>query len=295
MTKYLRSSTPMHERKESQRKLKKIIFLATEGAVTEPSYFNCLGNHLENKLIRLEILKRERNKGNSALTHVLDLLEECVKLRNEEYYIKPEDLSRLQIIPVEFSAEFISDFLNENTSKYDSSMVNKFIKAIPNFEIDLLYHKFLRNLNSKIDVFGIVIDCDFSTSEEKHNKVRREQIREIVDHCINKFYQFYITNPSFDFWLLLHLQNMAEITDEEKSNYFKNQKVSNIHTFTSKRVSKLANHRKRITKGVFEKFYLPNIKKAISQAELFSTKYPEILDNLGTNLPDLFKILDNED
>ena len=67
----------------------------------------------------------------------------------------------------------------------------------------------------------------------------------------------------------------------------KNPKISKNHTRVSKIVCDIAGHGKSIKSRQFNDWYYPNISKALTHSKDFASDYPEILDKLGTNLPEL--------
>lgn len=106
-------------------------------------------------------------------------------------------------------------------------------------------------------------------------------------------YGCFVTNPCFEFWLLLHLCDVkSEFSPEELEELYSNQTNSNRHTKVSCEVSKRAHHAKTITSDKFRKLYYPGIPQAIKNAESFSGSFPELFDHLGTNLPKLLDILE---
>ena len=90
----------------------------------------------------------------------------------------------------------------------------------------------------------------------------------------------------------MHLSDVkTEFSDIELNDFLENAKVSQNNTKVSIEVSNRAHHAKSIGKCTFDMYYLPNIENAIARANQFATDYPDILDKLGTNLPQLFATL----
>lgn len=153
----------------------------------------------------------------------------------------------------------------------------------------------MKEYSGKYDVFGVVIDRDYDThSVTQMNKIKRE--------CIEKGYQFFITTPCFEFWLLMHLVDIRSVYISDLQEFRNNIKISNKHTFTSFEVSKIAHHSKRIKEDIFKRYYLSKVDFAISQVkESFSTGVDELIGTddsgdtkkgkLGSNLSDLFNLL----
>lgn len=152
--------------------------------------------------------------------------------------------------------------------------------------IDIKYRQYLQAFRKDEDYFAIVLDRDRGS----HSK---QLMQECLDKCNQEGYGCFVTNPCFEFWLLLHLCDVkSEFSPEELEELYSNQTNSNRHTKVSCEVSKRAHHAKTITSDKFRKLYYPGIPQAIKNAESFSGSFPELFDHLGTNLPKLLDILE---
>ncbi len=83
----------------------------------------------------------------------------------------------------------------------------------------------------------------------------------------------------------------STFSPEELEILYLNPTISKKHTKVSYEVSKRAHHTKTISSTKFKDFYYPNISQAIKNAESFSGDFPDLFDNLGSNLPKLLGIL----
>lgn len=90
---------------------------------------------------------------------------------------------------------------------------------------------------------------------------------------------------------ILHLCDIAKEYSSQLDELHRNKRVSSRHTFISFEVSKRAQHAKGISEKVFLTYYLPNVDRAIERAEKFTGSTSLLLDSLGTNIPELFRIL----
>lgn len=105
---------------------------------------------------------------------------------------------------------------------------------------------------------------------------------ECIRYCKEKKYSCYITNPCFEFWLLLHLSDVKKEYAEKLKDISENKKVSGNHTFVSREVSLKAHHGKS---GInFKKNYLPYIDAAIERAKGFASEEQELVEHLGCNI-----------
>ena len=152
--------------------------------------------------------------------------------------------------------------------------------------IDLDYQKFLSDFQGEQgnDIFAVVIDRD----QYSHTV---ESMLSVIEKCAQKGYLCFISNPCFEFWLLLHLSDVASEYKDQLDVFLSNNKISNKHTVVSLEVSKKAHHRKAISENNFVRYYLHNIDTAIDRSSAFAQDEHDLLSQLGSNIPKLFQIL----
>ena len=99
----------------------------------------------------------------------------------------------------------------------------------------------LEQLNSFADEFNLdendelwmVIDRDYQSWEI-------EMIKSVAQICHQKRgYYLAVSNPAFELWLLLHLIDCSELTQQEKEDLFRNAKVTRNKTYSKKMLSDL--------------------------------------------------------
>lgn len=99
----------------------------------------------------------------------------------------------------------------------------------------------LEQLNSFADEFNLdendelwmVIDRDYQSWEI-------EMIKSVAQICHQKRgYYLAVSNPAFELWLLLHLVDCSELTQQEKEDLFRNAKVTRNKTYSKKMLSDL--------------------------------------------------------
>lgn len=276
-----RLSREVYEREDESAKIPpaKIIYLSVEGNVTEKEYFECLTRCRSrlgiNSKVTVEVLKRKDT--NSAPKHVIELLEEYVELRNNE--IETSDL------PQEFrdshSVDEVKEFLD---GKMDEEHSRAFSEELRLLGFDISYIRYLKTYESEYDEFGIVIDRDKNTHSEKN-------MLDCIKHCREQNYLCFISNPCFEFWLLLHLCDVKNELAEHLEEIKENAKVSRHHTFVSLEVSKRANHGKGNLN--FEENYLDRVSSAVERAKEFADSEENLVNNIGTNIWKLIEKLQN--
>ncbi len=283
-----RLHTPMTIRPDDEinESPKRVAFLSVEGNCTERDYFKYIEKYKEqlgiNSLVHVETLSKYSADTCSDPEEVYNLLNEYLSIRREG--ILPEDIfSILCNERDKYSIESIRKFLNNELPEKDS---NRMKSAIQLAGVDIDYQKFLCDYRGEdgTDVFAVIIDRDQGSHSE-------QSLRELIEKCSQNGCHCFISNPCFEFWLLLHLSDIKTEYSKQYSELLENKKISNKHTFVSYEVSKKASHTKRISEAKFKQFYLNNIDNAISRAQDFNQDDESLLSNLGTNLPGLFSIL----
>ncbi|MFP4018896.1 MAG: RloB family protein [Bacteroidota bacterium] len=128
------------------------------------------------------------------------------------------------------------------------------------------------------DELWMVIDRDFKSWTEK-------TISEVARQCHQKKgFNLGLSNPAFEIWLLIHVKDIDEYTENEKQKFYENKKLSKSKTALKKELSKL------LPNGFNESNYDPgflikNISIAIERARKMDKKpqsrWP---DYLGTRI-----------
>lgn len=275
-----RLSGGMFDRDEESLSVKRLFFLSVEGVGTEPSYFNRLNRSLKDlgvDDVMIHVLKHP-NDGLSAPTDVYALLEECHALRAENHLLPLPALAKLR---ENFTDEEIRDIMDDKEVCEEKR--KQFHDILLKLGVNFDYRKYIQAIPSSNDCFAVVIDRD----QHSHT---RECLEEIAGKCREKSFVVCLTNPCFEFWLLLHLVDERVLsTNDECAKILENKKLSKKHTYVSKRVWDIARHAKYIPGRVFEKSYKPNIQRAMTAAKCFATKFEDVLDGPGTTILDLLE------
>ena len=277
-----RLSGGFFDREEETEDVKRMIFLSVEGRRSEPSYFQNVNRCLIESGCRnvlIHVLKHP-NDGLSSPADVYNLLEECHSLKANDQLLPTDVVDKLK---VNFTEEEIAALVND-TSNLPEERRREFFGVLLKMGINLSYRKFLKRATvDDGDVFAVVIDRDC----ESHS---REVLVEILEKCKNKSYLCCLTNPCFEFWLLLHLVDVESVLGpKELEKISQNEKISRQHTYVSKKVSDLAGHAKKISWSIFDKHYRPNLTKALEAAKSFAQTNEDVLDRVGTTMPALLK------
>lgn len=259
---------------------RKIYFISVEGVATEVEYLQGLSDYRTelgiNALVNIEVLRRKTKDGYSAPEQVIELLEEYLSLREAGNNIFPD-------IPDEIKNNFSPDFIQlyiETPGSISPKERNRFELALRKTGYDLAYRKYLSKYTSNLDEFCILIDRDAGSHSS-------EDMNFILQYCKENNYRCFITNPCFEFWLLLHFSDVYEEYSDQLDLIRENKKVSNAHTFVSNELSVKAHHGK---KGIaFKEKYLPHIEEAIIRASKFASDNEALITDIGCNIWILIK------
>lgn len=267
------------ERPETQS-IKRVVFLSVEGEVTERRYFEFVRESRETLGIKsvVEIHVLRRGDSSSSPEKVVELLENYLEVRNNNDFLAEVDKLELK----HYDKEFIHKYL-EAPDTIDVKEKRQFEGFLKEEQLDLTYLLFLNKFkgsdNGENDVFGIVIDRDAGNHSP-------ENMERIFDECDEKGYRCFLTNPRFEFWLLLHVADVkSEYPDElEKMLDFNDETVD-------KHLLEKTGGGKKIQRKTFDTYFLPNIDTAIERANGLCTSRNKLLDQLGSTLGELFELL----
>lgn len=177
-----------------------------------------------------------------------------VKNSREEIGIK--DL--IEIIPVE----------NEE-SEFGQSHP---LKKIENFKKSLEDKKII--YDNEIDKVCFIVDRDPQNFNE-------EQYDNFIDKCVKNGYFSYISNPTFELFLIMHKDKILEL---DRKELLENRKINKNKRFLEVELSKFFGCNKRNIK--FDKFK-NNIKTAIKNEKLFCEDISGLKTELGSNVGNL--------
>ena len=263
------------ERPETQS-IKRVVFLSVEGEVTERRYFEFVRESRETLGIKsvVEIHVLRRGDSSSSPEKVVELLENYLEVRNNNDFLAEVDKLELK----HYDKEFIHKYL-EAPDTIDVKEKRQFEGFLKEEQLDLTYLLFLNKFkgsdNGENDVFGI--------DAGNHSP---ENMARIFDECDEKGYRCFLTNPRFEFWLLLHVADVkSEYPDElEKMLNFNDETVD-------KHLLEKTGGGKKIQRKTFDTYFLPNIDTAIERANGLCTSRNKLLDQLGSTLGKLFELL----
>ena len=285
---------------------RKKYFLVCEGNRTEGIYFNTI-NELKDKIginPLIEIISIERTYTEEGWSNPKKILEQLLKDLEEiengkisyktlvdkiiEIIMEDEKISSkiLKEISSEKMIENIKndieslDNIVENVEEDCEFLLNMIIKKLflTIEEIPNILEAVLRNIENKqitysedIDKMCLIVDRDKkSFKEEQYNYVKEE--------CKKKNFKLYVTNPCFEFWLLLHFDEVHLINKEE---LLENKRASSKVRFVESELKKYFPYNKNKYNA---ELLIEKIDLAIENEKKFCEDIEELKDKLGSNI-----------
>ena len=292
---------------------RKKYFLVFEGSRTEEIYFDTI-NELKGKIginPLIEIISIERTYSEYGWSNPKKILEQLLKDLEEiedgklsyktlvdkimEIIVEDKNFS-LKISKKSNLKEVIEDIENEiesleNTVKNIeedcitllSIITKKFFLTIE--EIPNILETVLKNIENEqitysedIDKMCLIVDRDKkSFKEEQYNYVKEE--------CKRKNFKFYVTNPCFEFWLLLHFDEVHSINREK---LLENKRASSKVRYVESELKKYFPYNKNKYNA---ELLIEKIDLAIENEKRFCEDIEELKDKLGSNIGLLIKEL----
>lgn len=277
--KYHLSGNPL-ERVQGKKIPRKIFWVSAEGTVTENGYLKGISNFRDKlgivSVVDVETLKRRKNQGDNKPEDVRALLEKFFQVREQKLEEIVEELNPTFFDHIPLAT--IIEYLRGNISRKQKKKIEENIRIL---DINLTYINYLKKRSSEEDEFCIIIDRDQHTHTEK-------SIMQCMQWCKKHSVHLFLSNPCFEFWLLLHFKNVhQDYSTEELEKFLENKKITDKHTFTSKTLSDVfidltgIGHTKTIRS--FEKYYLSRIDQAKSTSIApilpINTAYPRLTNS----------------
>lgn len=291
---------------ETDRTAKK-YFLVFEGSDTEQIYFNAVNNAREkigiNPLIELiPLVRSQSEEGWSNPKKILDRI------------IKDIEESKTGLITYETMLNRIIDYFNEEkvfgTEKSTKTLWNLLVFICENKicklmnedveDIEVECTKIITLLKEEMKTENIVLDISEViknggiTYAEDFDKIclivdrdrgsfkslpNNNQYYYVMNKCMEKKFGFYVTNPCFEFWLLLHFDEVFKLEEEK---ILDNPKVTSKRRYAENELKKLLpNYRKTRYDAAT---LVDNIDRAIENEKKFCEDIVELENCIGSNI-----------
>lgn len=284
---------------ELQTEQKKYI-LVYEGEVTEVKYFQgIIDNRVElqiNPIIDLiPVLRSSLQLRHSHPERILNLLEEHIegydtvkvfKDKFVDYCCENLDISDKSEYSIKMLDYEIEKYFSENCKTLDdkidinSDLINEICEYLSkNLNLEDQVDNIAKYIEEQQITYEKDLDSICIIVDRDKGSVKPEQYDKIVAKCKDKGFKLFVTNPTFEFWLVLHSDNVFEYKKEE---LLENRKISSKRRYLEGVLSEIfEGYRKENID--FEKFKL-YIKKAIKNEKEFCEDLEGLKDELGSNV-----------
>lgn len=286
----------------------KKYFLIYEGSDTEVIYFDAVRTMREsigiNPLIELiPIIRSFSEEGWSNPKKILDRVIENLRESKEQFISYESLLNRIMDYLYETKVITTSKVLARNIWKTMLQTCDKKLKKSTEDRVDNIETSckiLIEDLREEYEVVNIVEDISEIikdsglTYEEGFDQIclivdrdkdsfistpENNQYKYVLDKCNKMGFQFCVTNPCFEFWLLLHFDEVFELDEEKLLNNFK---------VTAKR-RYAENELRKIWPGYNKSSYhseklVKNIDKAIENEKKFCEDIEKLENSVGSNI-----------
>lgn len=276
---------------------KRKYFLIYEGELTEPMYFDGIIDNqnrlsISESLSIISVLRSIEDLHNSHPKHVFALAKEIIET-NQEGTVTSENLKKCIDDFIETNEEFDKDKKFQVVDKYFENYANNeiYLDEIYNIIVDIfksdifsdLAEKVLEYLNNqmnlldynpKIDKINLIIDRD-------KNSFKDFQYDSLLEDCKEKNISLYVSNPSFEVWLLMHFDEF-DYLDFDK--LLENKRVGTskkARKYADKMLSEISGYDK--TNLNFSNF-IDKVDAAIEREKNYCEDIQELKSNVGSNV-----------
>ena len=275
-------------RKSETEKFKPKYFIASEGSNSEPLYFEGLNKSIITENITIiNILRDYASINNSHPTFIIKMIKEFI-LNNTQGEITVLELKNK-----------IANFIHENNYKIDIHAIHQNLIAIYKKDnckikkedldelfLNLFKSEIYQDLAQNFPVYYAAQDVTYVEDVDKLNIVidrdkqnfKDYQYDEVVKFCKDNNVNLYVSNPTFEFWLMLHF---PDVETEDKTKMYENRYVTSSKRYLEKRLYEICQYKK--SKLNFKNFE-PNIKEAIKREKHFAEDLDSLKNKLGSNV-----------
>lgn len=277
------------ERKTEVFDYKPKFIIVSEGSCSEPRYFNELNKSLlSDNVTIINLLRDFATKTNSHPTFIILIFKEILlnifenKITLKEIKNKIKNCIREKNYNVDFNiveTNIKSIYGDDDSYQLDFFQVEELLFEVFKTEmykdIALNFANYFEAQNitysQENDSLNMVIDRD-------KNNFFDNQYDEVKSFCSKNNVNLYISNPCFEFWLMLHFD---EVDSEDEQKMFENAKINSSRRYLEQRLHSICKYKK--THFVFADFE-DKIDKAIIREKKYAEDIDDLKNNLGSNV-----------
>jgi len=275
-----------HDRISEVKKYNSKVIIASEGSSSEPRYFEGLNKSVLTENIEIINLYRDYALRDSSHPSFIVAMYQEFLINNDNKVSIKEIKNKINNYNKDNGGSIkIDEIINNINNSYKDNDIIEFAE-LENFLFTILkkeiYEDFVTNFTKYFDSQNITYSKETDSinmviDRDKDNFFS-EQYRQVSSFCKKNEINLYVSNPNFEFWLLLHFKGIKDI-DKEKC--FLNPKVTNKKRYLEQVLKEICNYNKRkLDFGKFE----PYIKNAIENEKQFCENVDGLENNLGSNV-----------
>ena len=297
---------------------KKKYFLVYEGSDTEIIYFDAIRLWKEDigisPLIELiPIVRSFSEEGWSNPKKILDRIIENLQESKEKFMTYESLLNRIMDYLYEIKIITTSKVLARSIWKtMYNTCVEKLQKSLDdivedveetcNILIEILKKEYA--VENIVDDLSEIVKQGGLTYEEGFDKIclivdrdkdsfvstpQNNQYKYVLDKCTELGFRFCVTNPNFEFWLLLHFD---EVFDLDKDKLLNNPKVKAKRRYIEDELRKIYPGYKK--SSYHPEILMKKVDKAIENEKKFCEDIKELQNAVGSNIGQLITEMKQE-
>lgn len=284
-------------RSDSKKEIRKKVFAMLEGTETEPNYFVNLFNTQKFKEVDFRYFQREnKEKGWSNPKKLMDYLLTIVNnnLNGMMFHDVEETVfSYINNCDIDldycaFKVEFNKIRRSKNIKDndfFDKEKFNEILQELKNTSFkSLLYNDFdtlleearvLLNITTydpQIDRIVLIVDRDKDSFSKKQYDYILQKVR-------NSNVDFLVTNPCFEFYLALHIDDCSDVNIKELLD---NKKCEDGNSYAYNYLKGKENNYSKSLVNV--DFYVQRYEDAIINSKKYETDIKELKNKVGSNI-----------
>lgn len=257
----------------------KKYFLLYEGSETEVAYFREVNNlrdeiKLSSLIELVPIIRRFSEEGWSNPRKILDKVIEDLETKKEENMFLKTLFDK------------IIDYFHQNEIIANNRVLKK---AIWKTMEQICKEKLEKTPEDIIDIPEIIKFGDLSYEEDfdeiclivdrDKESFIESQYEYVKEKCLEKGFRFCVTNPCFEFWLLMHSEKVFDL-DQEK--LLENPKITSKRRYAEYELHKIYPSYKKSNYKAEE--FVENIDTAIKNEKEFCEDVEGLKDSIGSNI-----------
>lgn len=202
----------------------------------------------------------------------------------EDLFRESNSLEKEKIIVLAFEGNDTEEIYFEefkNSELFDEALIFLHLLKRPKTDTNSAPNHVFRKLKKEAkdeynfkdtDELWMIIDTD-----------KWKSIPDIISECEKQSNMYVaVSNPCFEFWLLLHIKDLTEYSDDEQKLILKNARISNKKNYVDSKITEiLGSYNKSNPKP---ELFLPNVDFAIQQAKALDADNNTYPKSLGSHV-----------